>query len=110
VQLPSHPLSTVYWICTQACNLRCTYCYQDASVARDRELSTAEGYDLVDQAIEAGARTFVFTGGEPFHRRDQKSRRRRLRLFVSPLCKLILITLVEAYRPEPLKQLFYSRY
>jgi radical SAM protein with 4Fe4S-binding SPASM domain len=68
--LPSEPPSTVYWICTQGCNLRCTYCYQDASVARDHELSTAEGYDLVDQALEAGVRTFVFTGGEPFHRRD----------------------------------------
>lgn len=63
-------LSSVYWICTQACNLRCTYCYQDATVARPRELTTAEGLDLVDQAVEAGADTFVFTGGEPFARRD----------------------------------------
>jgi radical SAM protein with 4Fe4S-binding SPASM domain len=70
LQLSAAPPSTVYWICTQACNLRCTYCYQDASVARNDELSTAEGYDLVDQAREAGVRTFVFTGGEPFHRRD----------------------------------------
>ena len=69
-RLPSNPLSTVYWICTQACNLRCTYCYQDATVARDNELSTAEGRNLVDQVAEAGARTFVFTGGEPFSRRD----------------------------------------
>src|SRR5262245_34531885 len=29
-RLPSDPPSTVYWICTQACDLRCTYCYQDA--------------------------------------------------------------------------------
>ena len=34
VGLPERPLATVYWICTQACNLRCTYCYQDATVAR----------------------------------------------------------------------------
>ena len=63
-------LATVYWICTQACNLQCTYCYQDATVARPRELTTAEGIDLVDQAVEAGAHTFIFTGGEPFSRRD----------------------------------------
>jgi radical SAM protein with 4Fe4S-binding SPASM domain len=63
-------LLTVYWICTQACNLRCTYCYQDATVARAHELSTAEGMDLVDQAAEAGATSFIFTGGEPFSRRD----------------------------------------
>ena len=62
--------STIYWICTQACNLQCTYCYQDASEARAGELSTAEGLDLVDQAVEAHASTFIFTGGEPFHRRD----------------------------------------
>ncbi len=63
-------LATVYWICTQACNLRCVYCYQEATVPRPHELSTEEGLDLVDQAVEVGARTFVFTGGEPFSRRD----------------------------------------
>lgn len=67
---PPNPLVTVYWICTQACNLRCTYCYQEATIARPHELSTAEAKDLIDQAVEAGARTFVFTGGEPFMRRD----------------------------------------
>jgi radical SAM protein with 4Fe4S-binding SPASM domain len=67
---PSNPLVTVYWICTQACNLRCTYCYQSAEVARPNELSTVEGKNLVDQAVEAGVKTFVFTGGEAFLRRD----------------------------------------
>jgi radical SAM protein with 4Fe4S-binding SPASM domain len=67
---PANPLVTVYWICTQACNLRCTYCYQEATVARPKELSTEEAEGLVDQAVEAGVRTFVFTGGEPFVRRD----------------------------------------
>jgi hypothetical protein len=33
---PANPLETVYWICTQACNLRCTYCYQAAARARPR--------------------------------------------------------------------------
>jgi radical SAM protein with 4Fe4S-binding SPASM domain len=67
---PANPLATVYWICTQGCNLRCTYCYQEATVARPHELSTAEAKQLVDQVVEAGANTFVFTGGEPFTRRD----------------------------------------
>lgn len=70
VTLPENPLATVYWICTQACNLRCTYCYQEALVARSGELSTDEALDLVDQVVETGASTFVFTGGEPFSRRD----------------------------------------
>lgn len=67
---PANPLATIYWICTQGCNLRCTYCYQSATVARPNELSTEEGKNLVDQALELGVRTFVFTGGEPFSRHD----------------------------------------
>lgn len=67
---PEMPLGTVYWITTQKCNLRCTYCYQDAARPRASELSTTEGKALIEQAQEAGARTFVFTGGEPFSRRD----------------------------------------
>lgn len=67
---PSNPLVSVYWVCTQACNLRCTYCYQSAEVARPNELSTTEGKNLVDQAVEAGVKTFIFTGGEAFLRRD----------------------------------------
>jgi radical SAM protein with 4Fe4S-binding SPASM domain len=70
VTYPTHPLTTIYWICTQACNLRCTYCYQEAAKALPNELSTDEGKNLVDQAVEAGAQTFIFTGGEPFFRRD----------------------------------------
>jgi radical SAM protein with 4Fe4S-binding SPASM domain len=64
------PLIAVYWITTQACNLRCTYCYQDALKARPGELTTDEAKDLIDQTAEAGARVFIFTGGEPFVRRD----------------------------------------
>jgi radical SAM protein with 4Fe4S-binding SPASM domain len=67
---PANPLETVYWICTQLCNLRCTYCYQDATVRRPHELTTAEGKNLVDQTVAAGADTFIFTGGEPFSRPD----------------------------------------
>ena len=39
-------------------------------MARPDELTTAEGKILIDQAAEAGARAFIFTGGEPFNRRD----------------------------------------
>ncbi len=67
---PANPLQAIYWICTQACNLRCTYCYQSAAVPRSKELSTAEGMDLARQAVELGVTTFVFTGGEPFWRPD----------------------------------------
>ena len=39
-------------------------------MARRHELSTAEAKDLIEQAAEARASTFIFTGGEPFIRRD----------------------------------------
>ncbi|MDI3462863.1 MAG: hypothetical protein OJF50_001684 [Nitrospira sp.] len=70
VRYAAHSLTTVYWICTQACNLRCRYCYQDATVRRPQELSTKEGHQLIDQAVEAKVGTFIFTGGEPFTRTD----------------------------------------
>lgn len=63
-------LAIVYWICTQACNLRCSYCYQDALRARPGELDTLEARDLIDQVVEVGAKTLIFTGGEPFLRKD----------------------------------------
>ncbi|WP_425347944.1 radical SAM protein [Streptomyces durhamensis] len=70
LRFPAKPLGAVYWICTQACNLRCTYCYQEAMLARPQELTTEEALNLVEQVVEAEARTFIFTGGEPFSRRD----------------------------------------
>ena len=84
ITAPKQPLAVIYWICTQACNLRCTYCYQSAAVAHPNELSTAEGLRLIDSVVEAGATSFVFTGGEPFTRPDlmtlaQHSRRVGLR-------------------------------
>jgi radical SAM protein with 4Fe4S-binding SPASM domain len=66
----THHVATVYWVCTQACNLRCTYCYQSAAHARSNELSTAEAMTLVDQTADLGAEGFIFTGGEPFVRSD----------------------------------------
>jgi radical SAM protein with 4Fe4S-binding SPASM domain len=66
----SDTLQTVYWICTQACNLQCSYCYQDAHKKRRHELSTEEAKNLIRQVAEVGVSTFIFTGGEPFVRRD----------------------------------------
>lgn len=71
--VPDNALAAVYWISTQACNLRCTYCYQDATVARSDELSTTEALAMVDQVAASGARTLVITGGEPFSRRDLRT-------------------------------------
>lgn len=61
----------VIWEITRACPLACVHCRADANVRRDpRELTTAEGYGLMDQVKELGAPVFVLTGGDPLMRRD----------------------------------------
>lgn len=56
----------VVWNFTQACNLRCRHCYQNATPkpARD-ELSLEERLNLVDELAEAGVPFLAFAGGEP---------------------------------------------
>lgn len=51
---------------SRACNLRCIYCYADSGAALDQELTPMEIFDVVDQAVELGARRIiVLGGGEP---------------------------------------------
>lgn len=59
------------WEITRACPLACVHCRADANVRRDPlELTTAEGYRLMDQVKELGAPVFVLTGGDPLMRKD----------------------------------------
>ena len=64
------PLNLVYYAITEGCNLRCPYCYASSEKRLPGELSPEESLALVDQVAEMGARTMVFTGGEPMLRRD----------------------------------------
>jgi len=66
VDVPLH----VGWQCTARCNLRCTHCYADAGERSPDELSTEEAKNLIDSVSDLGARSLVFTGGEPFLRED----------------------------------------
>lgn len=60
----------VYWEATLACDLACKHCRADAMRAPDpRELSTAEGKNLIDQIAELGS-MLVLTGGDPLKRSD----------------------------------------
>lgn len=62
---------TVAWEITRACPLRCLHCRADAQVRRDsRELTTAEGFDLIAQVADMGAAVLVITGGDPLARPD----------------------------------------
>lgn len=51
-----------------SCNLRCAHCFNDSGPG-NRELSPLsrdEVKNLLDEAVAAGVRDVVFTGGEPF--------------------------------------------
>lgn len=49
---------------SQRCNFRCPYCYMETS-SNPREMTVAEGQDVLLQAKALGARKIVILGGEP---------------------------------------------
>lgn len=62
---------TIAWEVTRACAFSCVHCRADAQHRRHpAELSTAEGFALVDRFTEFGSPILVFTGGDPMMRRD----------------------------------------
>jgi AdoMet-dependent heme synthase len=63
----------VIWEVTRACALACVHCRADAMRRRDpRELTTEEGFRLIDQVRALGSPPplFVLTGGDPMRRPD----------------------------------------
>jgi radical SAM protein len=63
----------VIWETTRACALACVHCRADAIPCRDpRELTTEEGFRLIDQVRAFGRKPplFVLTGGDPMRRPD----------------------------------------
>ncbi len=76
--LPSHLLQfsadkkpVVVWNVTKACNLRCIHCYAkaDPNPAPD-ELTTEEGFRLLEDLAQFGCPVVLFSGGEPLVRPD----------------------------------------
>lgn len=62
---------TVAWEITRACPLLCKHCRADAQPSRHPdELTTEEGFRLIDEAASAGVKVFVLTGGDPLARPD----------------------------------------
>src|SRR3970040_931048 len=61
----------IVWNSTRSCNLFCMHCYAEA---KDRdfpgELTTEEGFSLIDDIAAFGAPTIIFSGGEPLMRPD----------------------------------------
>ncbi len=62
---------TVAWEITRACAYACIHCRAEAQPKRDpRELTTEEGFRLIDQLVEVGGPILVVTGGDPMMRPD----------------------------------------
>lgn len=68
---PAAPLPRISVELSRQCNLRCTFCYAQATAGPRRGLSDAEIRSLIDEAVALGA-TFVSIvgGGEPLLRRS----------------------------------------
>jgi radical SAM protein len=61
----------VIWEVTQACDLACVHCRASAEPDRNpNELTTEQGYRLLDEIRSFGEPLMVFTGGDPLKRPD----------------------------------------
>jgi radical SAM protein len=61
----------VIWETTQACDLACVHCRASAQPNRNiGELTTEEGFALLDEIKRFGNPLMVFTGGDPLKRPD----------------------------------------
>lgn len=61
----------VIWEVTQACDQQCATCRKSTRSERDAdELTTEEGYRLLEQVRSFGNPLMVFTGGDPLKRPD----------------------------------------
>ena len=77
-RLPSHLLQfsvdkkpVVVWNVTRACNLKCVHCYAQAkAVGGPDELTTEQGFALIDDLADFGSPVILFSGGEPLVRPD----------------------------------------
>ena len=80
----------VIWELTQACDLACVHCRACAIANRNpNELTTAEGFRLLEEIRSFGDPLMVFTGGDPLKRDDvfellKKSTSLGLRTTITP--------------------------
>jgi len=71
LQFSSDKKPVVVWNITRECNLNCIHCYARAvHHSNENELTTQEGFALLDDLAEFGAPVILFSGGEPTVRPD----------------------------------------
>jgi radical SAM protein len=59
------------WETTRACDLSCVHCRAAAQSRRSQfELTTEQGFTLINQIAELKPKVFVITGGDPLKRED----------------------------------------
>lgn len=67
----NHSPFVVIWEMTRACDLACVHCRAAAQSRRSQfELTSPEGFQLIDQIAELKPKVFVITGGDPLKRDD----------------------------------------
>ena len=95
----------VIWELTQACDLACVHCRACAIESRNPfELSTEEGFRLLEEVRSFGDPLMVFTGGDPLKRPDlftllEKSVQLGLRTTVTPSATPLLTeTAIERFQ------------
>ena len=97
------------WNCTRRCNLKCVHCYaHSADVNYAGELTTNEGFALLDDLAQFGSPVILFSGGEPLMRQDllqlaKRARELRMRAVISTNG-----TLIEPARAEQLREVGLS--
>jgi len=64
------PAAYAVWEITLRCNLKCIHCGSRAGPTRDRELTTDEALEVVEQLAEIGITEVTLIGGEAYLRQD----------------------------------------
>jgi radical SAM protein with 4Fe4S-binding SPASM domain len=93
--LPSVEEIALHCYLTGRCNLRCVHCYMDSGGAWDREITTADWINAIDQFCHQGGRLVTLSGGEPLVSRSWKPVAQAARDRGANLCLLTNGTLIE---------------
>ncbi len=108
-----HPLDSLDMELTERCNNNCIHCYINLPAAdlhaQQRELSTEEIQEILQEAVSLGCLTVRFTGGEPLLRKDFEdlyifARKLGLRVILLTNATLITPTLTKVFARIPLLQ------
>ncbi len=67
---PKSGLYEVIWSLTDACNLRCQYCYSDSKKLQKNSVNVNESKKIIEALEKLEVRIISFTGGEPLLNKD----------------------------------------